>query len=403
MYDTILIPADGSEGANEALRHGIDLAERYGSTVHLVYVVDEGVFGHYGGVDAIEHAEEALEEAGEEALRDARERVEAASIPVETHVERTTPHRGIVGTARRVGADLIVMGTEEHSEEYRHLLGSVTERVLRTSSIPVHVVTATTGEAGGVRTRAATTSDVDAIRSIARRSMTASYGAVLDEAEIDEAVDRWYGAAAGEELLADPETLVLLAETDGEPVGFSQSHLVGTPGATVGEIHWLHVDPDHRGAGVGGTLFERTRAAIEERDVDRMRAFVLAEYEPGNAFYRSQGLEPVGARTARIGGRSLEENVYAPAAPDEERAEPAVEPRTTADGETLYVDHGEAEIGSEGPFFAAYRTRDLADRYGWFCSNCGTFDVAMDTMGRIVCNECGNRHKATRWDAVATE
>lgn len=149
MYDTILVPADGSEGANAALRHGIDLAEKYDATVHLVYVVDEGVFGHYGGIDVIEHAEEALAEAGEDALRAARERVEAADRPVETHVERTDPHEGILDAARRVGADLIVMGTERRSDEYRRLIGSVSERVLRLSPVPVHLVKTGPGSDSG--------------------------------------------------------------------------------------------------------------------------------------------------------------------------------------------------------------------------------------------------------------
>jgi nucleotide-binding universal stress UspA family protein len=150
MYSTILVPIDGSDGSEEALRHGVDLAERYDATVHLVYVVDEGIYSHYGGIDAIERAEEALEEAGEAALESARERVEAASLPVETHVERAAPHEGIVDASRHVGADLVVMGTERRSDEYRTLLGSVTERVLHASAVPVHVVKATPAEGDDV-------------------------------------------------------------------------------------------------------------------------------------------------------------------------------------------------------------------------------------------------------------
>ncbi|MFB6080337.1 MAG: universal stress protein [Haloferacaceae archaeon] len=142
MYDAMLVPTDGSAGSNEALRHGIDLAKTYDATIHLVYVVDEGIFGQYGGVDAIEHVEAALEEAGEEALHVAHDRVEAASIPVEVHVERATPSEGILDVARQVGADLVVMGTERQSEEYRRLLGSVSERVVRRCPVPVHLVKA---------------------------------------------------------------------------------------------------------------------------------------------------------------------------------------------------------------------------------------------------------------------
>jgi len=401
MYETILVPTDESEGSREALRHAIDIAEKYGATVHLVHVVDERVYAHYGGVDAIEHAEEALADAGEAALDAAAERVEAASLPVQVHVERAVPWEGIVDTARLVGADLVVMGTEPRSGEYRRLIGSVSERVLRTSSVPVHLVKAQAPAETEFEVREASEADADAVRALARRSMERSYRDFLDAEGIAEAVATWYGPEAFEELLAEPDTVLLLAVDGTEPVGFAQAHLLVRREGTTGELHWLHVDPQYRGRGVGALLFARTRAALDERDVDRFAALVLAEYDPGNAFYRSQGLEPAGTRTVRIAGEGYEEQVYVdPAAPERE---PAVTAHTGPDGETLYVARDEREIGSQGPFFAAYRSPDREDRFGWFCSNCEGFDTAMDTMERIVCNGCGNRHKATRWDAVATE
>lgn len=403
MYRTILIPTDGSAGSTEALRHGIDLAHRYDATVHLVYIVDEGIFGHYGGIDAIEHAEEALEERGREVLRAARDRVEASSLSVETHVEHATPHEGILDTARRVGADLVVMGTERQSDEYRRLLGSVSERVIRTSPVPVHLVKADRHAESGLTIRRAVESDVDAIRAVAERSLKSSYSSILDEEDLEHAIEHWYGAESVQELLADPLTVVLVAVADDAVVGFSQSHLVDTPAGTTGEIHWLHVDPESRGTGIGSMLYDRTITALAEHDVDRVAGLVLAASEPGNAFYRAQGLERVASRTVRLGGESYEENVYAPPGAAEEIREPRVEPHTTASGETRYVNYEEREIGSEGPFFAAYTDPELQERYVWFCSNCETFDNAMDPMGRIVCNQCGNHHKATRWDAVATE
>ena len=67
---------------------------------------------------------------------------------------------------------------------------------------------------------------------------------------------------------------------------------------------------------------------------------------------------------------------------------------------TLYVDHDDAERGSEGPFYAVYSTESASDRWGYFCSACGTVDNAMDTMGRIVCNQCLNVRKPDEWDAA---
>ena len=77
-----------------------------------------------------------------------------------------------------------------------------------------------------------------------------------------------------------------------------------------------------------------------------------------------------------------------------------LESATTAADETVYVDRTETERGSKGPFFAVYATADRERRWGYLCGNCETFDNAMDTMGRIVCNACGNVRKPDEWDAA---
>ena len=77
-----------------------------------------------------------------------------------------------------------------------------------------------------------------------------------------------------------------------------------------------------------------------------------------------------------------------------------MDPLTTENGEEVYVAEDESRIGSKGPFFVAYRSDDREERFGYLCSNCETFDNAMDSMGRIVCNECGNTRKPEEWDAA---
>jgi hypothetical protein len=64
------------------------------------------------------------------------------------------------------------------------------------------------------------------------------------------------------------------------------------------------------------------------------------------------------------------------------------------------VDRFEGDRGAKGPFFVTYVTPDRVRKYGWFCANCETFDNAMDSMGRIECNVCGNLRKPTEWDAA---
>lgn len=83
--------------------------------------------------------------------------------------------------------------------------------------------------------------------------------------------------------------------------------------------------------------------------------------------------------------------------------EPAAEDRLEArDGpeRTLYVAYDEAERGQKGPFLAAYASPAREGRWGYFCTNCETFDNAMDSMGRVQCNECSNYKKPDEWDAA---
>jgi len=72
----------------------------------------------------------------------------------------------------------------------------------------------------------------------------------------------------------------------------------------------------------------------------------------------------------------------------------------TAEGETVHVDRTDGEKGSKGTFFVAYVSEDGETRWGFFCENCETTDNAVDSMGRIECNVCGNVKKPDEWDAA---
>jgi nucleotide-binding universal stress UspA family protein len=136
VYDDVLIPTDGSEGTEGAIDHAIDLATTYDATVHVLYVVDTGI----GGGEAVD-ALEALEAAGKEAIDDVIERAEAADLgTVEGTVARGAPHRAILDYVDEHGVDLVVMGTHGRTGLDRYLVGSVTEKVVRLSDVPVLTV-----------------------------------------------------------------------------------------------------------------------------------------------------------------------------------------------------------------------------------------------------------------------
>jgi hypothetical protein len=74
--------------------------------------------------------------------------------------------------------------------------------------------------------------------------------------------------------------------------------------------------------------------------------------------------------------------------------------RTGPDGRTLHVDREDGDTGTKGPFYVAYVDAERERRWGYFCGHCETFNNAMDSMGRIRCNDCSNLRKAEEWDAV---
>jgi ribosomal protein S27AE len=84
------------------------------------------------------------------------------------------------------------------------------------------------------------------------------------------------------------------------------------------------------------------------------------------------------------------------AEPDE-RAVPVPE-SVTVDGTDRPLERDETVPGREAPFFPTYTSEDHTDPYGYFCSSCGSTDIAADGLDRIECSECGNLHLAEEWD-----
>lgn len=148
MYDTIVIPTDGSEYAERAARRGFELAGKHGATVHVVCAADTGPLGdvRLPGDDA--SAEDAIGEKAAEYVERAAEMAAPYDIDVKTAVREGPAKSEIVEYAAEVGADMILMGTRGRGGVERLMLGSVAEHVVRTSEVDVLVVQPEEGEDG---------------------------------------------------------------------------------------------------------------------------------------------------------------------------------------------------------------------------------------------------------------
>ncbi len=143
MYDSILLPIDLSKGVHRAIDHAIDAAKRYDATLHVLYVVDTDVYGSYSGdeyVHEFEGLEHALEAEGEEKIGAVVERAQGNGVATVSVIRHGVPHEEILEYIDENGIDLVVMGTKDRPGEYRQLLGSVTDRITRMTSVPVSIV-----------------------------------------------------------------------------------------------------------------------------------------------------------------------------------------------------------------------------------------------------------------------
>jgi len=146
MYETILVPTDGSAGAEAALGEAVSLAGTFDATVHSLYVADTSAAQpETGYVDIVE----SFERIGEETTAEAVEDAERAGVEAVGAVRVGLPHRTILDYAEEVDADLIVMGTHGRTGLERYLLGSVTEKVVRTADAPVLTVRLSDEDEGG--------------------------------------------------------------------------------------------------------------------------------------------------------------------------------------------------------------------------------------------------------------
>lgn len=146
MYNRILVPTDGSEEGEHAVAHALDLAEAHGAAVHTLYVVNTASYAGLPMESSWEGVDELLRSDAEAAVESVEELAAGRDVTVETAVTEGSPSRQIVRYAENNGCDLIVMGTHGRGGLDRLLLGSVTEKVVRSSSVPVLTVSIKEGD-----------------------------------------------------------------------------------------------------------------------------------------------------------------------------------------------------------------------------------------------------------------
>jgi nucleotide-binding universal stress UspA family protein len=139
MYKHILIATDGSEIANKAMPHAIELANALGAKLSAVTVTEP-----FDAVVAAESHGDYNERSAENAaeiLSVVTSAAEAAGVECdELHQQNRLPYEGIIEAAEKVGADLIVVGSHGRRGIEGLLIGSQTTKLLTHTKVPALVV-----------------------------------------------------------------------------------------------------------------------------------------------------------------------------------------------------------------------------------------------------------------------
>lgn len=137
----ILLATDGSEGADLAASRAVELAQRTDSELHVVHVGAAPAFlmGEPGTHGYDRKLFEEIEDEARELLRKLSWGVKAAGGDV-AHLRMGEADLEIVGLAKKLGADLIVVGGRGRGVIRRAIGGSVSDAVIRRAPCPVLVV-----------------------------------------------------------------------------------------------------------------------------------------------------------------------------------------------------------------------------------------------------------------------
>ena len=138
----ILVPIDFSKPSEYAARIATKIAKKIGAVIYLIHlieipsgVVDMGASSKFSIPESMLYLRKTKEK-----IVAFKEKNFPKDLKIEYFIKINTPFEGIRKCAHKIDADLIVMGSKGHSEFEEIMIGSNTEKVVRTSTVPVIII-----------------------------------------------------------------------------------------------------------------------------------------------------------------------------------------------------------------------------------------------------------------------
>jgi nucleotide-binding universal stress UspA family protein len=145
MFEKILVATDGSKHSERAARFGVDLAKLSGGKVTALYVGQRHV-APIGGLPPREMDEvvsgmwKAVKDEGDKSTQYVEDLAKKSGVPVERKFIEGHPAEEILKIAENTPMDVIVMGSIGKTGMSKFLLGSIADKVVRHTKVPVLVI-----------------------------------------------------------------------------------------------------------------------------------------------------------------------------------------------------------------------------------------------------------------------
>lgn len=144
-FKHILVPTDFGEPSVRAVNLGIDLAAKFGAKLTLFHAYEIPLYAYPQAESIVVDLFTPIEQAAREQLNSTLASVQQKLPQAKAILRSGVPWREILSAAEEVRADLVVMGTHGRRGVSHALLGSVAEKIVRLSPVPVLTVRDTVG------------------------------------------------------------------------------------------------------------------------------------------------------------------------------------------------------------------------------------------------------------------
>jgi nucleotide-binding universal stress UspA family protein len=140
VFTNILVSIDGSDASQRALVRAVEEAKIWNAQLHVIYVVETGLFSSLPADNTVEIMYRVLEKEGNVVLEQAKRYAADTGVTAITHMKQGHAGSEIVTLADKEKADLVMIGSHGKSRADRLLIGSVSTYVVTHSKVTTMVV-----------------------------------------------------------------------------------------------------------------------------------------------------------------------------------------------------------------------------------------------------------------------